>query len=66
MFIVAMTAYSPSVIALNDMLRQQLDLTTEFVSSLKHMHRSYVSDLEPSTYQYTTLQDTKEVMLKSS
>ena len=57
----AMTAYSPCVIALNDMLRQQLELTTQFMTSQKHLHRIYIGRLEPSKFKYTTLKDTKAV-----
>ena len=59
---VALTSYSPSVLALNDMLRQQLQLTMQFVDSCKRMHQSYVRNLEPD-YTYTTLEDTKKVSL---
>jgi len=55
----ALTAYSPSVLALNDMLRQQLQLTTQFLESQKHMHRVLISSQDPSGQNYTTLEDTK-------
>ena len=56
----ALTSYSPSVLALNDMLRQQLQLTSQFIDTQKRMHQAYVRNLEPD-YMYTTLEDTKNV-----
>ncbi len=60
----ALTSYSPSVLALNDMLRQQLQLTTQFVDSHKRLHQAYVRNLEPN-YMYTTLEDTKNVRTRN-
>jgi hypothetical protein len=56
----AVTGYSPSVIALNDMLRQQLALTTQFIETQRRLHDNYVNMLH-SDFQYTTLEDTKKV-----
>ncbi|XP_046712861.1 uncharacterized protein C19orf44 homolog [Silurus meridionalis] len=56
----ALTAYSPAAFALNDMLRQQLTLTTNFIQSSRHLHRAMLESLGPADYRYTTLEDTKE------
>ncbi|KAK9967164.1 hypothetical protein ABG768_001576 [Culter alburnus] len=55
----SLTAYSPAIFALNDMLRQQLALTRSFVDSTRRHYRSVLESLGPD-YKYTTLQDTKE------
>ncbi|XP_064625091.1 uncharacterized protein C19orf44 homolog isoform X2 [Lineus longissimus] len=55
----AMTAYSPNVIALNDMLRMQIQLTQQFVTMQRRLYDSFSTSIEDS-YQYTTLEDTKE------
>ena len=55
-----MTAYSPAMLALHDMLKQQLDLTRQFVESQKYLYQSFTESME-SSYKYTTLEDTKKV-----
>ncbi|XP_043078553.1 uncharacterized protein C19orf44 homolog isoform X2 [Puntigrus tetrazona] len=56
----SLTAYSPAVCALNDMLRQQLNLTRAFIDSTRHHYTSVIESLGPADYKYTTLKDTKE------
>ena len=56
----AMTAYNPSTVALNNMLRQQLALTTDFIEAQKQLHRHLLGSLAMQ-HHYTTLEDTKRV-----
>ncbi|XP_051550655.1 uncharacterized protein C19orf44 homolog isoform X2 [Myxocyprinus asiaticus] len=56
----SLTSYSPAVVALNDMLRQQLALTRAFIESTRHHYTSVLESLGPADYKYTTLEDTKE------
>ncbi|CAL8307473.1 unnamed protein product [Lota lota] len=60
----ALTAYSPAVFALNNMLRQQLAMTRQFAQASRHLHNSVVQGLGPADYTYTTLEDTKQFIRK--
>ena len=56
----ALTTYNPAIVALTDMLRQQLKLVEQFVENSHRMYESYTRNLN-TTYQYTTLEGTLEV-----
>jgi hypothetical protein len=59
-YFLAVTAYNPAVVALTDMLRQQLRLVEQFVDNSRRMYESYTSNLN-TTYRYTTVEDTLQV-----
>ncbi|XP_076089641.1 uncharacterized protein LOC143060002 isoform X1 [Mytilus galloprovincialis] len=59
----AMTAYSPAMLALHDMLKQQLDLTKQFIHSQKYLYKSFTDSME-TTHKYTTLEDTRQYIKK--
>lgn len=56
----AVTAYNPISVALNNMLRDQLNLTRDFVNSNKRIYNAEINSIESSSYHYVTLQDTKK------
>ncbi|KAK3091378.1 hypothetical protein FSP39_019424 [Pinctada imbricata] len=56
----AMTAYSPSMLALQDLLRQQLQLTREFLHTQRYLYKSLADNIDTS-YKYSTLEETKQV-----
>ena len=60
----AMTAYSPAMLALHDMLKAQMEMTKEFLSSQKQLYQDFTRNIKP-TFKYTTLEDTKKVDMTS-
>lgn len=61
----ALTAYSPAMLAMHDMLKAQMELTREFLDSQKKLY-SEISDSIQLSYYYTTLEDTKMVKIAAN
>ncbi|EDV22357.1 uncharacterized protein TRIADDRAFT_58882 [Trichoplax adhaerens] len=55
----AVTAYNPMTVALNNMLRDQLNLTKNFVDSNRRLYNAEIDNIQSNSYHYVTLQDTK-------
>ena len=59
--IVVLTTYNPAMLALNDMMKQQIDLSRQFLDMQQDMHKNIMCNIEKEHY-YTTLEETKQVM----
>ncbi|KAH9523588.1 hypothetical protein Btru_040406 [Bulinus truncatus] len=55
----ALTAYSPNMLALQEMMKTQLELVRNFVAIQDRIYQSCMDGLNYN-YKYTTLEDTKE------
>jgi len=62
----AMTSYSPSMLALNDFLHQQVELSRQFIAGQRRLHNELIRSLHISAepYHYTSLSDTKDYIRK--
>ena len=58
----AVTAYSPAMIALHDLMKSQLNLTKTLIEQSRCLSESILSGNSPN-YHYTSVDDTKQVMI---
>ncbi|XP_023195240.1 uncharacterized protein C19orf44 homolog isoform X2 [Xiphophorus maculatus] len=54
----AVSMLDPAGFALNEMLKQQLAMTKQFMERSEHLHACLMQSLEPPNYRYTTLEET--------
>lgn len=54
----AISTFNPAVFALNEILKQQLAMTRQFMERSERLHSCLLRSLEPPDYKYTTLEET--------
>ena len=59
--VVVLTTYNPAMLALNDMMKQQFDLSRQFLDMQRDMHKNIIGNIEKKHYS-TTLEETKQVI----
>ncbi|XP_033096764.1 uncharacterized protein C19orf44-like isoform X2 [Anneissia japonica] len=59
----ALTGYSPSVLAMNNMLRAQLIATQSAIQNMNRLHHQLMNSISED-YQYTTLEETRQYINK--
>ncbi|XP_075997779.1 uncharacterized protein C19orf44 homolog isoform X2 [Genypterus blacodes] len=60
----ALRAYNPAMFALNEMLRQQLALTRQFIERSRYLHFCLVESMGHPDYKYTNLEETMQHIRK--
>eukprot|EP00794_Sanderia_malayensis_P006272 gene6272-6993_t len=60
----AVTSYDPSVLALNDLLKYQLQLTRQHIDNSWRLYNAYTMPDNARKHKYTTLKDTLRYMKK--
>uniref|UniRef100_A0A087YDD6 DUF4614 domain-containing protein n=1 Tax=Poecilia formosa TaxID=48698 RepID=A0A087YDD6_POEFO len=58
----AVSMLDPAGFALNEMLKQQLAITKQFIERSEHLHACLMQSLEPPNYRYTTLEETMRLL----
>ena len=61
----AITAFNPAILALNDMMKYQLQLTRQFIDNSWRLHKAY-SETSSSNYRYATLESTMKYIKKNA
>ena len=59
-FRIVLTAYSPATVALHDLVKSQVELTKRLINQSRTLSDHVTGSATP-TYQYVTLDQTKEV-----
>ncbi|KAK5618311.1 hypothetical protein CRENBAI_019794 [Crenichthys baileyi] len=60
----AISRCDPAAFALNEMLKQQLTMTKQFMDRSEHLHSCLLRSLGPPNYRYTTLEETIQNICK--
>ncbi|KAM4574267.1 uncharacterized protein C19orf44 homolog [Fundulus diaphanus] len=60
----AISTFDPAVFALNEVLKQQLAMTKQFMDRSEYLHSCLLRSLEPPNYRYTTLEETLQNICK--
>ena len=62
----AVTSYNPTMLALNDLLRYQIQLTKQHVENSWRLYNAYAEPEKKGTHKYTTLKSTMKYLKKNA
>lgn len=62
----AVTSYNPTMLALNDLLRYQIQLTKQYIDNSWRLYRAYAEPEAKGTHRYTTLKGTMKYIKKNA
>ena len=62
----AVTSYNPTMLALNDLLKYQIQLTRQYIDNSWRLYKAYAEPEAKGSHRYTTLRDTMKYLKQNA